>query len=69
MSDGPSAEQPRDQTMTLSHGERDETGTAIHAGDSPPRAAWPLWLVGGAWLAWLVFLVVMMVQRMNTTPV
>ena len=55
--------------MTLGDTGRDGAGTAIPAGDSPPRAAWPLWLAAAAWLAWLAFLAVMMVHRMSTAPV
>ena len=69
MNSGQSVEQPRNQSMTPSDTARDGAGTAIPAGDSPPRAVWPLWLVAAAWLAWLAFLAVMMVQRMNTAPV
>ncbi len=69
MSSASSAEQPKGRSMPLGDKDRDGAGTAIPAGDSPPRAMWPLWLVAAAWLAWLAFLAVMMVQRISTAPV
>ncbi|MCP4593110.1 MAG: hypothetical protein GY842_20435 [bacterium] len=41
----------------------------LPAGDSSPRPAWPMVLVGGMWVLWVGFLVAMMVIRMRTTAV
>lgn len=40
----------------------------IPAGDSPPKARWPLVLAAVAWGAWLLFLIAMMIVRLSETP-
>lgn len=40
----------------------------IPAGDSPPKARWPLILAAAAWGTWMLFLVAMLIVRLSESP-
>lgn len=40
----------------------------IPAGDSPPKARWPLILAAAAWGAWMLFLGAMLIVRLSESP-